>query len=100
MKQVPNDIKNKFLKKACEDAVKDTNDIDISITNAGGITSANIFTDEVTSSKIAHKIYTTVTKDYNQYVEEQLGNPSSDYNCSLLFDDRYEGNKLTVSWVY
>ena len=100
MKQVPNNIKSDFLKNICIKAAKEINDSNVSITNVNNITTATIFASEKDSSKIIHNIYVDVTKNYNKYIEEKLGGQSSDYNCSLLFDDRYEGNRLIINWAY
>jgi hypothetical protein len=97
MKLVPREIKNKFLIDTC---TKITNlfNINQSIIKSNEIMSVNVFTDVETASNIINEVYLVVTKDYNNYVDSELGEGPHDY--SLLFNDSFENNKLVISWNY
>lgn len=97
MKLIPREIKNRFLIDAC---TKVTNlfKLDQAITKSNDIMSVNIFTDAETAGKITNEIYLIVTKDYNNYIDSQMGEGPHDY--SLLFNDSHQNNRLVISWDY
>lgn len=99
MNKIPNKIKSKFLEETCRIATKQFINENPLFIKSNTSTSISVFTDEKIASRIINEVYTIVTRDYNNHIDNIM-DTDSNYNYSLIFDDSYQNNKLTISWSY